>query len=387
MLGRSGTSVVAHSSAPRLPKTQHNDVTQCTARLLARLCGCSAFVGTLVSCHESATAPLDAQLIPPVIAVTRIACDADARARTVTCSTPSESAASRVSGDLIVGGQHTFANLSSSNVAYAADVFSFDVTVQNLIVQTLGTANGATLDTAGVRVFFVAPPTTLTGTGTIDFVDPVTSMPTVDGYATFTVSNQPYYQYNELLARNQTSSVKRWRLHVPASVTTFSFTVYVSAPVQYRYGYLTLSSISTNPKPTQTRALTAVVTDAVGRTVSGAPVTWSSDAPGVATVDALGLVTAVSSGTVTITATSTTLSATRTITVVGSTWLGGTSDDFGDASNWSGSVLPTAADSILIPKLVPRMPRLTAAAAAASVELEPGASLNLNGQDSRSPIM
>jgi hypothetical protein len=371
----------AWSRSPLLKTLDTMTLRYARRAVFARLCACSIVTGTLVGCHEPATVPIETEAIAPAIQVARIACVADARARIVACRAPSASTESHASGDLILGGQHTFVNLSSSNIAYAGDVFSFDVTVQNLIVQTLGTVDGTTLDTAGVRVFFDAAPTTLSGTGTIDFIDPVTSSSMVDGYATFTGSSQPYYRYIEMLARNQTSSAKRWRLHVPASVATFGFAVYVSAPVQFPVGYVTLSSVSTNPKPTQTRTLTAIVTDAVGRTISGAPVSWSSNAPAVATVDASGVVTAVSSGMATITATSATRTASRTITVVGSTWLGSTSDDFSDASNWSGSVVPTASDSILIPKLVPRIPRLTAATAAASVELEPGASLDLNGQD------
>ncbi|MBX6332689.1 MAG: Ig domain-containing protein, partial [Gemmatimonadaceae bacterium] len=50
----------------------------------------------------------------------------------------------------------------------------------------------------------------------------------------------------------------------------------------------------------QTAQLTATVKDANGATINGAPVTWTSSAPGVASVSASGLVTGVSTGAATI---------------------------------------------------------------------------------------
>ncbi|MEO8337292.1 MAG: invasin domain 3-containing protein [bacterium] len=201
-------------------------------------------------------------------------------------------------------------------MAYAGDVFSFNTTVQNLIGQKLGTTDGITLDPTGVRVFFYDAPHATSGSGTIDFIDPVGGGSLVDGFATFTASNQPYYQYNQILATSQTSAPKQWRIHIPASVTTFAFGVYVSAPVQFPTGWIDVAPPTATLKAAATQALTATVRDVVGRTVTGQTVTWGTSNAAVATVDVnSGLVTAVADGAATITATSTTRTGTAAITV------------------------------------------------------------------------
>ncbi len=65
----------------------------------------------------------------------------------------------------------------------------------------------------------------------------------------------------------------------------------------------------------ETLTLNATVTDANGGTLSGRPISWSSNAAGVAEVSATGVVTAKAPGTATITATSEGKSGKSTITV------------------------------------------------------------------------
>ena len=67
--------------------------------------------------------------------------------------------------------------------------------------------------------------------------------------------------------------------------------------------------------PGATIQFTAEVRDRDGNAMTGATVTWSSDAPDVATVDATGLVTAVGVGTATVTVSTGELSASATVTV------------------------------------------------------------------------
>ncbi len=88
----------------------------------------------------------------------------------------------------------------------------------------------------------------------------------------------------------------------------------VAAPVQ------TITSVSVTPTPdtlapAATKQLTATVKDQNGVTMTGVPVSWSSNAIGVATVNASGLVTALATGTATITGTASGKSATATIVV------------------------------------------------------------------------
>jgi uncharacterized protein YjdB len=95
-----------------------------------------------------------------------------------------------------------------------------------------------------------------------------------------------------------------------AAHTTVSVTVAAAPP-----NAVIVSPSSVSLLVTQRQQLTAVVTDAGGHTISGAPVTWSSSNSAVAAVGTTGLVIAVLPGTATITATSGSVSGTASITV------------------------------------------------------------------------
>jgi Tol biopolymer transport system component len=97
-------------------------------------------------------------------------------------------------------------------------VFAFDMTVENLLVQKMGTADGATVD--GVRVFFHSGPTVTAGTGEVEVLN-------ATGTSTFTGAGQPYFLYPEVLAYRDTSQAVRWELGMPATVESFDFTLYV----------------------------------------------------------------------------------------------------------------------------------------------------------------
>ena len=79
---------------------------------------------------------------------------------------------------------------------------------------------------------------------------------------------------------------------------------------------ITLSSTTVSfASLTATQGLTATVKDAAGATISGASVTWSTNAGSVATVSSVGLVTAVGNGTAQITATAGTVQASADVSV------------------------------------------------------------------------
>ncbi|HSU13611.1 hypothetical protein [Longimicrobium sp.] len=101
----------------------------------------------------------------PAALLASVRCTADARAGTLSCSQAALPGAAR--GYIIVGGQGTYVQLTSSNVAYnsGTHIFSFDMTVQNLIPQPLATTDGTTADANGVRVIFASGPNVLTGEG------------------------------------------------------------------------------------------------------------------------------------------------------------------------------------------------------------------------------
>ena len=147
---------------------------------------------------------------------------------------------------LIIGGQHTYLNLTSSNVSYdsGTEIFQFDVTVQNLLNEAIGTPDGTVSATDGIQVFFASGPTVTSGTGSVTVAN-------ADGTGTFTNTGQPYFQYNEILPKDAVSSAKTWQLSMPATVNSFSFTVFVSTDVQ---PLLVINELLANPGGTITDA-------------------------------------------------------------------------------------------------------------------------------------
>ena len=155
-----------------------------------------------------------------------VACMADVHNATLSCRTPGAptvaQSGSGISGDVIVGGQGTNVELSSTNVGYnaATGIFQADVTVQNLMTQILGTPDGSAV--TGVNVFFYSGPNVVAGSGEV-------SVANADGVGTFTGTFQPYFLYNEALATGQRSALKTWEWTVPSTVVRFAFQVLVDA--------------------------------------------------------------------------------------------------------------------------------------------------------------
>jgi hypothetical protein len=140
---------------------------------------------------------------------------------------------------VIIGGQNSNVKLTSSNVSYnsGTEIFQFDVTVQNLMNEAIGTPNGTVADPDGIQVFFNTGPTTTSGSGEITVAN-------ADGTGTFTNTNQPFFAYHQILAKDAVSSAKTWQLQMPATVGTFSFTLFVETDVQY---LLVINELLANP--------------------------------------------------------------------------------------------------------------------------------------------
>jgi hypothetical protein len=327
--------------------------------------------------EPEATAPAGKPGAPGVaVPLVAVDCTANVQARTVSCGVQGP-AAGDGHGNLLLGTQNLYVTLTSSNITYNAGTgqFKFDVTVKNLIPQPLGTTDGSTLDPAGVRVFFNSGPTVTEGFGSAAVVP--------DGFATFLAPGQPYYQYNQVLAQGVTSAAHTWTLVLAPTVTTVTFRVYVAAPVEYPDGYVTLDGELPDydfgyMHPTTPHALTAVVHDAVGNVLPGA-VTFGTSNPACATVSPTGVVTGVQYATCTITATSGALLGSMIFDVSGTgrVWGGAVSSDWSLGANWTGGLVPAAADSAIVPTGVPNFPVLTAPAAISNVTVADGATLNL----------
>src|SRR5438445_6826298 len=177
-----------------------------------------ALAGLAAACSDRQ--PIGLSLSPGVSGQV-LTCAADMRAQTLSCAAPS-GRASKLSADVILGGQGIYVQLTSSNVSYDAgtEIFQADVTVQNLTAVPLGTPDGMTV--SGVKVFFYSGPVVVSGTGTVTVAN-------ADGTGAFTGTSQPYFFYNQILQTAQVSSAKTWQWTVPTTVVTFTFQVLVDA--------------------------------------------------------------------------------------------------------------------------------------------------------------
>jgi hypothetical protein len=182
-------------------------------------------VGLIAGCSSN---ELTEPTTPPMpMAVAAVQCVASVPAKQVLCGGPLSAP-----GQEIIGGQGTRVILRSSNVLYAGTDFTFDVSVQNIGAQGIGTDGNMS---TGVRVFFETGPQVTGGAGSITVED--------DSTGTFTAAGQSYYVYPDSLGHNATSPTKPWRFSVDNSVTTFTFEVLIAADVGDAGGVLRWQAI------------------------------------------------------------------------------------------------------------------------------------------------
>jgi len=154
---------------------------------------------------------------PPVVAA--LTCELDGTAKTVVCATPA-SPPEGVSASVIYGSVPGFAQFYPVSLVKdtVAHTWQFTAYVQNLLKQSIGTLNGTTV--TGVKVFITDFHATA-GTGTV-------SVANADGTGNFTAPNQPYFNYNQIVAPAGYTSNKLWKFNVPNTVTAVSMSILIS---------------------------------------------------------------------------------------------------------------------------------------------------------------
>ena len=186
----------------------------------------------LAGCSEEPTMPLDdtaGSERPGALAdvVQRLDCTVDlSKGGALECGPASGAGRASTGGpnyNLVVGSQHRYVRMANNDAPVIEDdVWSADVTVQNLTLQPFGTLDGTTAEAAGVRVFFVDEPNN--GVEVLNH----------DGEATFTEAvPQKYYEYSgallggdEVLMPGETSGAKTWQFALNGA-TKFRFSVLV----------------------------------------------------------------------------------------------------------------------------------------------------------------
>jgi hypothetical protein len=238
--------------------------------------------------EQDQPAPEDSRSI-----IASVECVADVSQATLACGDVPLLAVEAGPQRVILGGQDQYVRMGSGPVSYDSEtgIFQASVWLVNLIQQGLGSPDGIQL--TGVRVFYHDGPTVTDGTGAVTVHNP-------DGYAAFTGTDQPYYLYDVYLAYNHSSGGKVWQWHVPSTVTTFTFSVYVAADVLGEQGYVEMSLASAQLTVGGSVTVAGVARDVVGRPL-GSTVTYTSTDLSVATVHpSTGVVTAVGTGVATI---------------------------------------------------------------------------------------
>ncbi len=197
-----------------------------------------AAVLALAACGDtSPTATTQAAVLDgPATKIQALDCVATVATGTVSCGAPASSSGAR---RVIIGGQNDYVRLTSSNISSTPELglFQMEVTVQNLLHEAIGTFNGEAQDPAGIRVFFFEGPTTTGGTGSVVVLN-------ADGTDLFLGSTQPYFRYDQKLAKDEVSAAKIWHNGYDEGVTSFSFKVYVAAEVQ---PLLVINEVMVNP--------------------------------------------------------------------------------------------------------------------------------------------
>ena len=150
-----------------------------------------------------------------------ITCTGSVATKSIACSTPAQH--SRMKSDVQIGSQGVYVTLRSANVLFtgASDTFQADISVQNLLAQTLGDSNGVA---TGVKVFFIQNPS----------APVVTAAPDT---GTFTASNQPFFTYTQSIAPFAVSGSQTWKWAMHGA-SSFTFTVAVDAKVETEGGVL-----------------------------------------------------------------------------------------------------------------------------------------------------
>lgn len=169
------------------------------------------------ACTDS---PISPRLTPTTSeALPVMECRVDVRQESVTCTDPPPPTGSAL-GDIVGGGQGKYLQFTNYGNSYdsGTDIYSMNVTLQNLLGTRFGTEDGTTV--TGIYVFFYTEPTA-----------PVT-VANEDGTGLFFSGPADYFFYNQLLEPYEISEPRTWQFNVPDGVASFSFAVYADGSRQ-----------------------------------------------------------------------------------------------------------------------------------------------------------
>jgi hypothetical protein len=260
-----------------------------------------AATGVLAACSDQAEPLRSAPetRVQQVAPTALLRCTADVRAGTVSCREEAPGTGAAAAAHYIYYQSAPHALMAQNDyVATSTDV-QFDLQVVNLVPQPIGTDDGVTLHSRGVRVFFWSNPWVTDGTGSVSVVEPSTT-------GSFTGSNQRYHQWNEIIQSQDTSvAEKHYNFAITGTVNAFEFQLGISTNMQWA-AITSASAATASVAVGDSVDLDAWRLNALGDTMALSSITWASDNTAVATVGSTsGVVTGVSAGTANVIASQT----------------------------------------------------------------------------------
>jgi hypothetical protein len=249
---------------------------------------------TLAACSDGSPMARNEPRAPAVApSAAYLRCTVDVRAESVNCRevAPVPSAGGALASHYIYYQSAPHALVVQNDYTASSTNVEFDLQVVNLVPQPIGTDDGVTLHSRGVRLFFWSNPTVTDGTGSVSIVEPTAS-------GSFTGSNQKYHQWNEIVpSQDTTVAEKHYNFGITGTVNTFEFTFGVSTNMQWA-AITSASAATASVSVSNTVDLDAWRLNSLGDTMAISSITWASDNTGVATVgSSSGIVTGVSAGT------------------------------------------------------------------------------------------
>lgn len=190
---------------------------------------------------------------------------------TVTCTVDVASQTTQC-GDPASAGDHnnvrvtlnSFFTLVTSTQFTNNGQTTFFNTIRNDLGQSIGTNTGLDVDTIYA---FISNITVTGGSGTVTVNNP-------DGTATFTAANQPFWKWRQTIDPGNSTPTGVWTFNVPSTVTSWTYTLGLSAPIAHPNGWVDISG-NYQIQHGQYQLLTATVYDWTGQLDTTGQVTWS----------------------------------------------------------------------------------------------------------------
>ena len=133
----------------------------------------------------------------------------------------------RTMNTVVIGGQDRSLRLLPVDSRFngTGDTLSASMQLHNLLSQAIGTTDGVLPVPGAVQAYFFSGPTTA-DPGIVTVVSP-------DSAVFPTGSDRlPYFKFDAPIAANALSHLSAWKFAVPTTVTSFTFAVFVYAPLQ-----------------------------------------------------------------------------------------------------------------------------------------------------------